>query len=68
MASGYLLYLATLALLALFWRHRRGQSLDQLLARATHEHHRVHRVLAQHPQGGTWREYRIRMDDAPLIG
>jgi hypothetical protein len=63
-ASGYLLYLLTAALLALFWRHRRGQSLDDLLARATHEHHRVHRVLAQHPRGGTWREHRDWMADA----
>ncbi len=49
-ASGNLLYLMVAALLALFWRHRRGHARDELLARATHEHHRVHRVLAQHPR------------------
>lgn len=57
-ASGYLLYLVVAALLALFWRHRRGKSVDELLARATRDHHHVHRVLARHPHGGTWQDYR----------
>ena len=56
-ASGYLLYLVVAALLILFWRHVRGLSFDRLLARAEEEHHRVHRVLAKHPDGGAWREY-----------
>ena len=43
-ASGNLLYLMVAALLALFWRHRRGHA---------HEHHRVHRVLGlASPQSG----------------
>jgi ABC-type Mn2+/Zn2+ transport system permease subunit len=56
--SGYLLYLVVAALLVLFWRHLRGLSFDALLARATEEHHHVHRVLAKHPHGGTWQAYR----------
>jgi hypothetical protein len=55
--SGYLLYLLVAALLVLFWRHVRGRSFDGLLARAATVHHHVHRVLAKHPHGGTWREY-----------
>ncbi len=53
--SGYLLYLVVAAHLVLFWRHVWGLSFDALLARAEREHHRVHRVLAKHPEGGAWR-------------
>ncbi len=60
-ASGYLLYLVVAALLVLFWRHVRGMSFDGLLAQAATEHHHVHRVLAEHPDGGTWQEYQDRM-------
>jgi len=56
-ASGYLLYLVVAALLVLFWRHLRGLSFDALLARGAKQHHHVHRVLANRPEGGTWREY-----------
>ena len=56
-SSGYLLYLLVAALLVLFWRHVRGLSFDALLARAAREHHHVHRVLAKHPGGGTWRAH-----------
>ncbi len=56
-SSGYLLYLLVAVLVVLFWRHVRGLSFDALLARAAREHHHVHRVLAKHPQGGTWRAY-----------
>jgi hypothetical protein len=49
------------ALLVLFWRHLRGLSFDALLARAAEEHHHVHRVLAKHPEGGSWRTYRAWM-------
>ena len=55
--SGYLLYLAVAALLVLFWRHVRGLSFDALLVRAAKQHHLVHRVLAKHPEGGTWQEH-----------
>ncbi len=56
--SGYLLYLVVTALLVLFWRHLRGLSFEALLARAETRHHHVHRVLAKHPEGGAWRDYR----------
>ena len=49
------------ALLVLFWRHVRGMSFDGLLARAETAHHHVHRVLAKHPDGGTWLEHQDRM-------
>ncbi len=52
------------ALAALFRRRVRGQSLDDLLARATHDHHHIHRVLAKHPQGGSWKEYQAWMREA----
>ncbi len=57
MSSGYLLYLLVAALVVRFWPHARGLSFDALLARAAREHHHVHRILAKHPQGGTWRAY-----------
>ncbi len=56
--GGFLLYLVVAALLVLFWQHVRGLSFDALLARAAKQHHHVHRMLAKHPDGGTWREYR----------
>ncbi len=59
--SGFLLYLLVAALLTLFRRHSRGQSFDDLLARAARDHHHVHRVLAKHPQGGRWKEYQAWM-------
>ncbi len=58
-SAGYLLYLIVAALLVLFWRHIRGLSFDALLARAAKQHHHVHRVLAKHPEGGTWHEYQV---------
>jgi len=56
-SEGYLLYLVVTALLVLFWRHLRGLSFDALLTRAETQHHHVHRVLAKHPNGGTWHDY-----------
>jgi len=41
----------------LFWRHARGLSFDGLPARAETQQHHVHRVLAKHPEGSTWREH-----------
>ena len=64
MESGFLLYVLVAALLVLFRRHLRGQSFDDLLARAAHDHHHVHRVLAKHPQGGGWKEYQAWMREA----
>lgn len=64
MESGFLLYVLAAALLALFRRQVRGQSFDDLLARAARDHHHVHRVLAQHPQGGTWQEHKDWLREA----
>ena len=58
---GWLLYAVLAALLAYFWSKVRGCSLDDLLERATGEHHRVHGVLAKHPHSGTWAEYKSWM-------
>ncbi len=64
MEFGYLLYVRVTALLALFWRQLRGQSFDDLLARAARDHHHVHRVLAKHPKGGSWKDYQAWMREA----
>lgn len=55
---GGLLY--TLALLIAVWfvLQVRRQSFTEILDRRAEEHHRVTAVLAQHPHGGSWREYR----------
>ncbi len=64
MESGFLLYVLVAALLVLFRRQRRGRSFDDRLARAAGDHHRVHRVLAKHPQGGCWKEIQAWMREA----
>ncbi len=58
---GLILYLLLVLLLWLFWREARGHSLDALLRRSQDEHHRVHRVLAGHPHGGTWEDHKSWM-------
>jgi len=60
-APGWLLYVVFAGLLAFFWTKVRGSSFDDLLNRASRDHHRVHDVLAKHPQGGTWAEYKSWM-------
>lgn len=55
---GPILYLLLALLLWLFRRETRGQSFDELLRRSQDEHHRVHRLLARHPHGGTWAEHK----------
>jgi len=45
-------------IVVLMWTRMRGKSIDDLLAEGSAEHHRVHDVLARHPRGGSWREYR----------
>ena len=61
MDIGWLLYVVLAALLALFWKHRGGRSLDALLERDTALHHQVHRVIEKHPAGGTWRQHQAWM-------
>lgn len=57
-ASGIILYPLLLAILILFWRRTRGRSFRDLLEQDARTHHLVQRVLAKHPHGGNWREYR----------
>ena len=54
---GEILYLILLWLAVKFWRKRAGRNLDELISDGGHEHHHVHRVIAQHPKGGTWRQH-----------
>ena len=55
---GYFLYAMVVVLVVMFWRARRGQSLDDLIERGSHDHHHVHRVIGKHPIGGSWREHK----------
>ena len=64
MDFGWLLYVVLAALLALFWKHGGGRSFDALVARDLALHHQVHRVIKQHPAGGTWRQYLDWMREA----
>lgn len=45
------------AILYLFWRRVAGLSMGDLFKRSASEHHRVHDVLSEHPNGGTWRNF-----------
>jgi hypothetical protein len=56
--SGWILYVALLALLYLFWRNVRGLSFDDLLERSAREHHTVLKVIKKHPRGGSWSEHK----------
>lgn len=57
MDFGWILFVVLAALLALFWKHRGGDSLDALLERDLTLHHQVHRLIKKHPAGGTWQQY-----------
>jgi len=61
---GWGLYVVLAILLVYFWWQVRGASFDALLKRAEREHHAVHKVLAKHPRGGAWGDYR-RWRQAP---
>lgn len=56
--SGGILYVLLAALLYMFRRHTRGCSLEDLLERSERDHHAVHAVLARHPRGGSWPQFR----------
>ncbi|NIR59435.1 MAG: hypothetical protein GWO02_07890 [Gammaproteobacteria bacterium] len=56
--SGAWLYLVLAVILGEMWRRVRGRSFEQVLTERTAEHHRVQRALAEHPRGGSWREFR----------
>ncbi|MCZ6634845.1 MAG: hypothetical protein O7G87_15695 [bacterium] len=67
---GTILYLLLLALVLLFWQKMRGLSFDDILGKIDHEHHHVHRVIAKHLLGGTWKEHQQWMEeeDKPIDG
>ena len=62
-ASGWIVYVLLLVLLLMFWRKARGRSLDDLIAHGAADHHHVHRVLAKHPRGATWKNHQRRMSE-----
>lgn len=62
--TGALLYVLLAGIVLLFWRESRGQSLSDLLDQDIHSHHLVQKVLAKHPHGGTWRQYRQWLAEA----
>lgn len=57
--SAYLLYVLLFVIVLAMWRRVRGRSLTDLFDASAREHHRVQRVAAKHPRGGTWKEMRI---------
>jgi len=59
---GPMLYVLLVALLYYMWTFRGTGGLDQLIDRAEHEHHRVHKVISRHPRGGTWQQYQRWLD------
>ena len=56
--SGATLYLLLVTILILLWRKSRGKSIQDLLEQDIRTHHIVQNVIAKHPHGGTWRQYR----------
>ena len=56
--SGWIIYLLLVAILYWFWRRTRGLSFDDLLERDAEIHHLVQKTFEEHPDGGTWREYK----------
>ena len=61
MDFGWVLFVLLAAILALFWKHGGGKSLDALLEKDMALHDQVHRVIKKHPAGGTWRQHRAWM-------
>lgn len=60
---GIALYLILAVLIAWFARRARGKSLDDLFADHHLDHHRVQRVIENHPTGGTWAQHRGWMEE-----
>jgi hypothetical protein len=56
--AGAILYLLLAAIFLLFWRKSRGKSLPDLLKQEAQTHHITQKVMAKHPYGGTWRQFR----------
>jgi len=56
--SVWILLVLLLAMAAQMGGRLWGKSFDELFADQDRAHHHVHAVLARHPQGGTWRDFR----------
>jgi hypothetical protein len=56
-AIGVILHGVLAVSVFLFWRQAHGKSQNVPLRRSADQRHRVHRVLATHPGGGTRFEY-----------
>lgn len=54
--TGLILYVLLIAILLLFLRAAGRPSLEKMLDHNVQAHERVHRMLAKHPGGGTWKE------------
>ncbi len=61
--SGWILYGLAALLAAIFWRAMHGRSLQEMFDAGGREHHRVMKVLENHPGGGSWREFKIWTGD-----
>lgn len=46
-----------LAILYYFWRQVAGLSMDNLFERSASAHHRIHKMIAKHPDGGSWQDF-----------
>ena len=58
------LYLIFFALVFWFVHRARGRGLGRLVEDNHRAHERVHHTLEEHPEGGTWRQYKQWMEDA----
>lgn len=53
-----------LAILFYFWGQVAGLSMQDLFKRSASEHFRIHKMLAKHPDGGSWQDYQRWMGEA----
>ena len=56
-ASVWILVVLLVTIAVVMGRRLYGKTLDQLFDETEQDHHRIHAVLARHPQGGTWQQY-----------
>jgi len=61
--SVWIVVLLLVAMAVYMGRRLWGKSFDELFADQEREHHHVHRVLARHPHGGNWTDFRRWMDE-----
>jgi len=58
MSTGYILHFLLLAIIYMMWRRVHGMSFEAMLDRSADEHHCVQSYHEQHPQGGSWLQFR----------